>query len=72
MGKPKLDIIKEKIMNGKDFELTRAQYYSLTGADIPQNKNYTEKRSAVAKLAREFEYEVIIIPERIQFKKIKE
>lgn len=71
MGKPNLDGIKKKMNNGKDFVLTRNQYIKLTGADIPQDKYYTSKRSAVAKLAEQMDFSVEVIPEQLVFKKNK-
>ena len=65
---PKLDEIKKRMQKGKDFQLTRTQYIQSTGVDIPQDKSYTEKRSAVAKIAQEAGFEVQIIEEVIQFK----
>ena len=69
LSHPKLEMIIKKMEKGKDFDLTRSEYIILTGCDIPQEKNYTEKRSAVAQRAREHGYDVIVIPERLVFKK---
>lgn len=70
MAKPKLEDIENKLSEGKNFDLSRKQYYLLTGLDIPQSKSYTEKRSAVAKMAKEFGYEVKFIPEKLEFRKV--
>ena len=68
MGKrPKLDKIVSKMEAGKDFTLSRSQYLQLTGTDIPQNRSYTEKQSAVAKCAKEHGYVVVVIPEVLEF-----
>lgn len=69
MKKPKLDKITDLFKSGQDFELSRSEYIKLTGADIPQSKSYTEKRSAVAKRANEYGYSLEIVPEIIAFKK---
>ncbi|MDO4459050.1 MAG: hypothetical protein Q4C42_03050 [Clostridia bacterium] len=71
MARPKLDKIVNLFDNGKDFEMTRSQYISYTGADIPQNKRYTEEKSAIARKAFEYGYEVKVIPERLEFHKVK-
>ena len=67
--RPELNGIKKRMDKGKDFQLTRTQYIQLTGIDIPQDKSYTERRSAVAKAADEKGYTVEVIEERIIFKK---
>lgn len=55
---------------GRDFKIDRQEYIKLTGVDIPQKKSYAEKDSAVAKSAKKYGYEIHIIPEVIEFKKI--
>ena len=42
----------------------------MTGIDIPKSKYYTEKRSAVAKRAKEYGYTLTVIPERLVFSKL--
>lgn len=66
---PILDGIKKRMAKGKDFQLTRTQYIQLTGVDIPQDKSYTERRSAIAKAANENGYEVEVVEEIIKFRK---
>ena len=70
MSKPKLGKIEEIMEKGKNFTITRAQYINYTGADIPQDKNYTKKRSAIAKMARLYGYDIEVIPETLSFKKL--
>lgn len=69
MRKPNLDLIIKMLEKGKTFRITRAEYIKLTGADIPQQKSYTEKRSAVAKQAHEYGYDIEVIPEILIFKR---
>ena len=69
MKKPKMDEIVKKLETGLNFSVNRAEYISITGVDIPQNKSYTEKKSAVAKKANEYGYVITVIPEVIQFTK---
>lgn len=69
MKKPKLVQIIKLLENGKDFELTNEQYKKKTEADFPKNKYYAEKRSAVAKIAAEYDYRIEVIPQRILFVK---
>ena len=66
---PKLEGIKKRLAKGKDFQMTRTQYIQSTGIDIPQDKSYTERRSAIAKVANENGYEVEVIEEIIKFRK---
>ena len=61
--KPNLSTIEEMFKKGKDFKLTRQAYIQKTGADIPQRKRYTEKDSAIAKMAQKYGYVVEVIPE---------
>ena len=69
MRHPKLGGLIEKMKRGKDFSITREQYIKMTGVDIPQNKYYTEKSSAIAKAAEDNGYTVEVIPERLKFHK---
>ena len=57
--------------SGEDFTLSRPEYLKLTGVDIPQDKSYTEKRSAVAKRAKECGYVLEVIPEQLVFKRAR-
>ena len=67
--KPNLSTIIERLSTGNDFQLTRQQYISETGADIPQNKTYTKTKSAVAQMAKLYDYSIEVIPEILIFKK---
>ena len=69
MRKPNLKEIEEKFELGADFSLSRKQYIELTGVDIPQDKYYTEKCSAIAKTAGRYGYRITVIPEVLQFQK---
>ena len=69
MKHPDLTQIIKKMQEGKNFELTRGQYLKYTGRDIPQNKSYTEHRSAVATKAKELGYKIIVVPEKMIFKR---
>ena len=67
--RPNLDNIKLMFEEGENFSLNRSKYINLTGVDIPQNKSYTEKRSAVARCADEYGYYVVVVPEVLEFRK---
>lgn len=67
MSKPKFDKIIEMLSKGENFSLSRAQYIKYTGTDLPQCKSYTEKKSAVAKRAKAYNYKIEVIPEQINF-----
>ena len=66
---PDLAPIIEMLQQGQNFRIDRKQYIKYTGIDIPQDRNYTEKRSSVAKKAREFGYDLRVIPETLVFTK---
>ncbi len=68
--KPILTGFEDKFASGKDFSITRSEYIRLTGADIPQDKSYTCKKSAIAKMATGHGYHIEVIPETLKFKKI--
>ncbi len=68
MGRrPNLNGIKSKLEKGNEFKMTRAQYIKSTGIDIPESKSYTERRSAVARLANEYGYQIEVVPEVLVF-----
>ncbi len=69
--KPDLYTIVERMNRGEEFVLDRKEYIAITGIDLPQDKNYTEKRSAIAKKAKEYGYYVEVISEKIKLYKIK-
>ena len=71
MGKPKLEKIEEKLKQGRNFKLTRERYIKLTGVDIPQNKYYTENNSAISRVAKEYGFEIKVIPEQLEFRKME-
>ena len=71
MRKPDLSKIEAKMKNGKSFSITRKQYLKMTGSDIPQDQNYTKKRSAVAKRAYENGFVIDVQPEVLFFTKIE-
>lgn len=67
---PNLSAIIEMMQSNQDFSLTQAQYQHSTGAPLPKERSYTEKRSAVARCAKEHGFRVEVIPETIQFIKM--
>ena len=67
--KPDLSEIEKKFQSGQSFSIDRTEYIRLTGIDIPQDKRYTEKQSAVSKLAQKHGYWVEVVPEILNFKK---
>ena len=71
MAKPRLDEIEDMLLKGKDFDLSSEDYYRLTGTHIPKNKWYTENNSAVAKRANEHKYEITVVIQKLEFRKIK-
>ena len=70
MRKPDLRKIDNLFSKGKDFTLTRNRYLSLTGADTPQDMYYTKNKSAIAKHAKSYGFEIEVIPEKLIFHKI--
>ena len=71
MNHPRLEKIVELLKNGEEFALNRQQYIELTGTDIPQDKYYTEKKSAVAKRAIDYGFGIVVVPEVLKFVKRK-
>ena len=70
MGKhPKLDYFVGKFAKGEEFCVSRFDYYKITGIDTPQNSYYTKKNSAIAKRAKEYGYEIEVVPEQLRFVK---
>lgn len=65
--RPNLSGIEEMMRSNKDFSLTSVQYEHSTGIPLPKDKSYTEKRSAVAKCARQHGFRVEVVPATIQF-----
>ena len=70
MSKPKLERIVDRFKKGKNFSLSREEYIRLTGADIPQSASYTRSSSAIAKRAKEYGYQITVIPETLVFTRI--
>lgn len=70
MPHPEMKQIISLLEKGKDFSLDQYQYRKMTGIDIPKSKYYTEKKSAVAKRAKEYGYTLTVIPERLVFSKL--
>ena len=69
MKKPNLTTIENRLKQGQNFELTSEQYKNQTGADLPKRKYYIEKDSALAKLARKYEFQIEFMSLRIKFSK---
>ncbi|MBR1624334.1 MAG: hypothetical protein IJ676_01185 [Clostridia bacterium] len=67
--RPDMSRIEKLFLAGNSFYLSRQQYISYTGADIPQNKSYTQAKSAIAKKAQEYGYSIEVIPEKLVFRK---
>lgn len=67
MRKSKLEKIVGMFHSGKDFSFTLEQYVFNRCRYISQSKSYTEKNSAIAKKATEYNYEVKVVPEVIKF-----
>lgn len=67
--RPKLETIVLQFEKGEDFVLSRQEYITKTGADIPQNISYTKKKSAIAKKAYQYGYDIDVVPEKLIFKK---
>lgn len=56
---------------GEDFSLTDEKYEKLTGKDLPKNKYYLTKNSALAKRAKKYGYTVSVVPKVVIFSKEK-
>lgn len=71
MARPNFEKLEKQFERGDDFELTNQQYKSRTGTDFPKDKSYAERKSAVARKAGEYGYQIVVIPQKILFKKGK-
>lgn len=70
MGKPpNLKALEHLFKQGKDFELTDAQYEKKTGIPLPKDKRYIIKDSALAKEANRYGYFLEVIEKRVLIKK---
>ena len=67
--RPNLSKVELLFKEGRSFKLSREQYIEKTGADIPQEKSYTENKSAIAKMAKNYNFSTEVIPEILIFTK---
>lgn len=67
MAKPNLSEIERRLNYGDDFSLTDAQYKKQAGLALPKRKDYLEKKSAVAKLAKTFGFSIKVQEKTIFF-----
>ena len=58
MAKPNLSQIELQLKSGHNFSLTEEQYLQTTGTTIPRNPSYLKTRSAIARLAKQYGYQV--------------
>ena len=76
MAKLDLSGLDNLFANGKDFELTDAQYEEKIGKSLPKDKSYLKNGSALARKAKEngFSIELVIdepvIRRTVIFKKV--
>lgn len=68
--KPNLTELKNLFKQNKDFELTDAQYEKKTGTSLPKDKYYIKAKSALSKIAKEYNYNIEVIEKRVIFKKL--
>lgn len=71
MSKPNLSEIERRLSYEEDVSFTDSQYKKHTGLPLPKRKDYLEKRSAVAKLARRMGFSVQVQEKTIFFIKEK-
>lgn len=73
MGKnPRFDRLELMFKQGRDIELTDAQYENITGVMLPKNKSYIKNNSALSRKAAEHGYVVYeVIEKRVILKKLK-
>lgn len=64
-AKPKLALIEKMLQKGNSFTLTDDSYKNKTGAWLPKDKSYTEKRSALAELCKKYGFKVTVIQQII-------
>ncbi|MBE7061390.1 MAG: hypothetical protein E7382_02495 [Clostridiales bacterium] len=69
MKKPKLNNIDKLFLSGKNFSLTESQYYNETQATLPKDFYYLKNKSALAKLAKQRGYKILLQEKTILFEK---
>ncbi len=69
--RPNLDSILKLFKQNEDFSLTEKQYLVSTGAPLPKGTYYLKKNSAVAKIAKDNGYDIIVQERTIKFEKKK-
>lgn len=57
MPKPNLHSFKKLFQSGKSFSITREQYQKDSGATLPKQP-YLQKNSALARMAKEYGYDI--------------
>ena len=67
--KPNLKSLVNLFESGEDFELTDAQYEKKTGAPLPKGTYYILNKSASAKEAQKYGYELELIEKKVILKK---
>ena len=69
MNKPNLSSIETLLSIGKKFALTETQYYKETNATMPKSFYYLKNNSAVAKLAKNYGFKILLQEKIILFEK---
>ena len=69
MATPKLDKIIKQLDAGETFSMTNSQYKKSTGLDIPKDTGYLVRKSAVAKMARERGFKIVVHEREISFER---
>ncbi|MBR6386458.1 MAG: hypothetical protein IKS03_10125 [Ruminococcus sp.] len=69
---PNLKPIEEQLRTGAEFTLTEEQYLNQTGSTMPKSNSYIKNRSAVAKLAKRYNYKIVIteVPKVVEYEKL--
>ena len=57
---PRLDSIRTLLESGESFSLTEKDYAKTTGTPLPKESYYLKNVSALARLAKEYGYELIV------------
>ena len=69
MKHPNFDKLYPLFESGEDFSLTEAQYKQSTGVSLPKNNRYLQQESALARIAKENGYKVVITERTVSLKK---
>lgn len=70
MKHPNFEKLYPLFQSGEDFSLTETQYKQSTGSSLPKDNRYLQTNSALARIAKEKGYKIIVTERTVSLKKI--